>query len=534
MKAAALTALPTGAYAMEPAKPFLDVRRAPDLVRAWGGDGEIKLERQGEGWRGGGVEIDFSNGAVSLRSSVGVTRIAMRWKGDLKGARFLGDHWERSYADLGWRGEMPDRAMPWYFMAHVGGKTHGYGVMTGAGAMCFWNADWEGATLWADVRSGGSPVRLGGRTLAVCTVTCREGKGESAFAATQAFCRQMSPAPRLADHPVYGTNDWNYAYGNNSAELIESLSGMVSDLSTDANRPYSVIDDGWSSGGQLGHGPWVGNERFGDMGALAGRLKARGVRPGLWFRPLTILPGQPDSWKLSRNKGALDPTIPEVQAHVADHMKRFAGWGYEMVKHDFTTWDLLGRWGAGMGPNPTNDGWRFHDDSRTTAEVLLALYKTIRDASPMKLIGCNTVGHLTAGTHEVQRTGDDTSGRSWNRTRRMGVNTLAFRAAQHGAFFAADPDIVALTHNVPWSLNEQWLRLVAGSGTALFVSLEPSFVQETHKVALRKALALAAKGPKVGEPLDWLETDNPRSWRLEGKKTEFAWMGDEMAWPFGD
>ena len=32
-------------------------------------------------------------------------------------------------------------------------------------------------------------------------------------------------------------------------------------------------------------------------------------------------------------------------------MREATGWGYEMVKHDFSTYDLLGQWGFEMGPN---------------------------------------------------------------------------------------------------------------------------------------------------------------------------------------
>ncbi|RYG26775.1 hypothetical protein EON82_02000 [bacterium] len=471
----------------------------------------------------------------------GVSRIQLRWRGDLRSIeRYLGDHWERSYADLEWRGESPNRPMPWYFMAHDGKATHGYGVKTGAGALCFWTADSEGISLWADVRSGGVPVELGARTLNVADVICRQGKGgESAFAATQAFCRQMCPNPRLTDKPVYGTNDWNYAYGNSSAELISSVSGLISELSPDNdNRPYSVIDEGWQMGpyqNRYGYGPWVGNPRFGDMAAFATRLKGMGVRPGLWFRPLTHLDDSSESWRLSRDKSYLDPTIPETKEHVASHIRRFVDWGYEMIKHDFTTWDVLGNWGSGMGPNPTRDGWRLHDSSRTNAEVLTDLYRTIREAAgSARLIGCNTMSHLATGFHEVQRTGDDTSGRSWNRNRRMGVNTLAFRAPHHRTFYEVDPDIVSITKAVPWSLVEQWLRLVSESGTALFVAVEPSVVEPKHREALKKALAIAAKPQKIGEPLDWMETVCPRRWKLRGKTVEFAWMGESGAWPFSD
>ncbi|HEY0868341.1 MAG TPA: hypothetical protein VGE01_13230 [Fimbriimonas sp.] len=523
---------------------FLDLLRAPDLVRAFGpNDAPIALSRSGDA-RGEPVEI--LTGVLPDRLEIrlrgeGVSRIQLRWRGDLSGVcLYLGDHWERSYADLEWRGEAPNRAMPWYFVAHDGETTHGYGVRTGAGAMCFWTADAEGISLWADVRSAGVPVQLADRTLHVADVVCRQGiPGESPFAATQSFCRQMCLEPRLADQPIYGTNDWNYAYGNSSAELIAEMSGLISDLSPNPdNRPFSVIDEGWAMGpfeNRFGYGPWEGNPRFGDMAAFAERLKDLGVRPGIWYRPLTPLPGTPESWLLPRNSDYLDPTVPEVREQIACEVRKLTAWGYEMIKHDFTTWDLLGRWGFEMGPSPTRDGWRPHDASRTNAEILSALYRTIREAAgPSKLIGCNTVGHLAAGCHEVQRTGDDTSGRSWNRNRRMGVNTLAFRAPQHRAFFDVDPDIVAITNAVPWNLVEQWLRLVSQSGTALFVSVEPEAAGPEQRKALAKALDAASKPQPVGEPLDWMESLCPRRWRLGDEETTFAWMGDSGAWPFPD
>jgi alpha-galactosidase len=544
--ASAVAGTPANLLPTSMSKPssFLSLLRHPDLVRAFGPENEeIALIPSGSKWTSQKVEIETTVFADRLAVSMeggGVARIQLRWRGDLSRIRlYLGDHWERSYADLEWRGEAPNRVLPWYFLARDEVATHGYGVKTGAGAMCFWTADSEGISLWADVRSGGVPVELLNRRLPVAEVVCREGKGESAFAATQAFCRQMSPHPRLPVQPVYGTNDWNYAYGNNSAELIAGVSGLVSELADDHNnRPYSVIDEGWAIGpfkGQFGHGPWEGNPRFGDMAAFANRLKSLGVRPGIWFRPLTPLPDSPESWRLSRDKNFLDPTVPEVHAYVSQEIRKLVGWGYELVKHDFTTWDFLGLWGFEMGPSPTPDGWRPHDASQTNAEILTGLYGAIRAAAgDATLIGCNTVGHLTAGTHELQRIGDDTSGRSWNRNRRMGVNTLAFRAPQHGAFFDVDPDIVAITKAVPWFLVDEWLRLVSESGAALFVAVEPSIVEPKHRQALKTAFDLASKPQPIGQPLDWLESVCPRHWKLGSKSVEFAWMGDSGAWPFSD
>jgi len=546
----AAVASPLGAIAvstMEPTRSFVSLARVPDLVRTFGpGNDEIHLQKVGETrWEGAGVhiEIDVSSDRTRLllRSEGKVSRLQFRWQGNLKSVtRYLGDHWERSYADLEWRGEVPGRTMPWYFMAFDGKLTHGYGVRTGPKAFCFWNADAEGISLWADVRSGGVPVELGDRTLEIADVVCRPGStGESPFKATQAFCRQMCLNPRLPAMPVYGTNDWNYAYGNNSAELISSVSGLISELSPSTdNRPYSVIDEGWAEGpynNRFGHGPWFGNPRFGDMGAFATKLKGQGVHPGIWFRPLTPLADTPSSSLLSRDHKYLDPTVLDVHEHVAKHIHRFIEWGYEMIKHDFTTWDLLGLWGFEMGASPTRDGWRLHDSRKTNAEVLTELYRTIRQAAgDVKLIGCNTVSHLATGFHEIQRTGDDTSGRSWNRNRRMGVNTLGFRAPQHRTFYELDPDIVSITKAVPWNLVEQWLRLVSESGTALFIAIEPTFIEPKHRVALKRALEIAAKPQTVGEPLDWMDTDCPRRWKLLGKKVEFDWMGESGSWPFGD
>ena len=58
----------------------------------------------------------------------------------------------------------------------------------------------------------------------------------------------------------------------------------------------------------------------------------------------------------------------------------------------------------------TAPGWFFHNETRTTIEMVLALYQAIRDAAgPTYLIGCNIRGHLAASLFKLNRTGDDTS-----------------------------------------------------------------------------------------------------------------------------
>ncbi len=466
-------------------------------------------------------------------------RLHLRWHGRQDSCRLvLGDTWERAYGDLAWQGLVPERPLPWYFAAWDGTHTHGYGVRTGPHAFCFWQTDADGISLWADVRSGGVGVKLGPRVLDVCTVVSRAGQpGESPFAALHSFCRQMCPKPRLLSHPIYGHNDWNYAYGSNSAASTLDVTHRIVALAPPGpNRPYIVIDDGWEPAGPGHAGPWDGsNSKFPDMAGLAAEVKKAGGRPGLWIRPTTAWNALPSSWRLSRDQGTVDPTVPEVLHQIKSDMARIEGWGYELIKHDFTSIDLMGRWGSGMGATLTDDKWTFAEGSgRTTAEIVLSLYQAIREgAGSAAVLGCNTFSHLSAGIFEAQRIGDDTSGRNWDRTRKMGINCLAFRAAQDGAFYATDPDIAAVTHDVPWELTRQWLDLVARSGAVLFVALQPDAVGPEQEKALQAAFVHAAQPQTPGEPLDWLTTSCPEHWRLNGQEIRFRWQTPQGPSPFG-
>jgi alpha-galactosidase len=521
------------------------ILRPPDLVTVFlERDRRVPLARTTSGvWQADGLEVrtEVESGRVAVSLSApkaAVVRLLLRWHVSLDHVTlFLGDHWERSYADLEWRGEAPNRPMPWYFLANSRERTDGYGVMTGPSAFCFWNADRAGVSLWADVRSGGGGVQLGERVLSVCNVSFRQGRsGESPFAAAREFARTLCPRPRLPAAPVFGTNDWYYQYGDSYPNRILDATRLVVSLSpVGPNRPWSVVDDGWSPTGDES-GMWDrGNDRFGDMAAFAARIAETGARPGIWFRPLLAAAKRPDALRLGRRRTCLDPSLPDVLAIVEQDTRRLREWGYGLIKHDYSTYDIMGRWGFTMGSTLTDDGWRFADSSRTTAEIVTRLYRALRDsAGDAIIIGCNTFSHLSAGLFEVNRIGDDTSGRSWDRTRRMGVNTLAFRAMHHGTFYAADPDIAAITRQHPWAQGRLWLRLLAESGMPAFVSPEIEAVTSEAKKALTEAFAVAATPQPVAEPLDWLETVCPRRWRLRGRVAEFDWSTPEGPWPFAD
>lgn len=104
------------------------------------------------------------------------------------------------------------------------------------------------------------------------------------------------------------------------------------------------------------------------------------------------------------------------------------------------------------------------------------------------IIGCNTMSHLSAVIFELCRIGDDTSGKEWDRTRKMGVNTLAFRLPQHNKFYAVDGDCVGLTTDISWERNKQWLQLLAESGAPLFISAKTEALGEAQKIAVKQLL----------------------------------------------
>jgi alpha-galactosidase len=528
-------------------RSLLPSPRPPDLVAHVAGGRSTPLTGTPEAWSSQDLSVQCvpTNGALRLSVTAAVTpieRLVLRWREPFPAnTRFLGDHWERGYGDLEWRALVPERVMPWYFLATGAGGTSGFGVRVQPAAFCSWTVDEAGFSLWLDLRNGGTGVELRGRTLNAAEVVFRAAQpAETPFQAAGALCRQLCATPRLADHPVYGSNNWYYAYGVSSHGQILEDARILADLApATANRPYLVIDAGWQarSGNDCYDAccgaPWDrGNAKFPDMPGLAAAMKSAGTRPGLWLRPLAADPETPENLLLPVERATdssakikiLDPSQPENLARIRADFRRAHDWGYALIKHDWSSCDILGRWGFQFGAALTNDGWHFHDRTRTTAEITLALFAALREgAADSVVIGCNTFSHLAAGFFEVQRTGDDTSGRVWERTRKMGINTLAFRMSQHEAFYAADADCVGLTLDVPWNLNRQWLDLLARSGTPLFVSADPKAMGREQRDAVKAAFVAAAAPQPAAEPLDWMGSTCPSSWKIGNDCVRYDW-----------
>jgi alpha-galactosidase len=515
----------------------------PGCVRAFVGEDATlqSLHNSTDRWLGGGVEIHIVLGEqmVGLRLSAPTTaihRIHIRWPIAVAAETVvLGDAWERSYGDLAWLPLQADRVLPWYFLAKTDRNCTGLGVETGAGAFAFWQLDAEGISLWLDVRNGGKGVLLGNRSLDLATIVT--ASGENCWRTARSLCTAMMSDGKIVSHrgkyrvdSIYGSNDWYYAYGQNTQQGILRDAALMRELAPASGpRPFTVIDDGYQD-----------SIRFPSLPRLAEDIRRQDVVPGIWIRPTRATRDASASlllpkthWVSQTNELVYDPTIPQARASILQVVQDACAWGYDFIKHDFTSYELLGQWGSSMCASPTGPGWNFHDRSHTNAEIIASLYRDIRRTAgeDRVILGCNTVGHLSAGIFDAQRTGDDVSGRVWDRTRKMGVNALAFRLPQHGKFFAVDPDCVPITPYVPWHLTEAWLQAVVASGSVLFISPDPKAVGASEKQAISRAFAQCSQ-LRTSEPLDWIESRTPSRWRINTTTSRWEWLDNTGASPF--
>ncbi|WP_374950366.1 hypothetical protein [Mucilaginibacter sp.] len=507
----------------------------PDEAWAMTGDKWVRLVKNGAAFAFRDISVTLKtsgNGqAVYVQApDTELQAIKLRWKHDTsRYTSVLGDHFERSYGDLAWKQPDANSKDPWYALLFDGKQTACFGVKTGCNAICFWQVKSDGLELTLDTHSGGVGVKLGQRKLhAADIVTMMSRAAENPYFTATRFCKLMCTRPLLPKQPVYGINDWYVVYGNNSYETIKAQTQAMAEFVTDHNnKPFSVIDDGWQQPDDFS----IVNDKFKDMHKMADEIKGLGMRPGLWTRPLIARlddkPGMLAPTIRGRDDAKapiLDPTIPETIERVKRNMALYKQWGYHMVKHDFTSYDIFGKWGMRMTDNFTQPGWKYNDQTKTNAEIINNLYKAIRQsASDMYIIGCNTMSHLSAGLFELNRIGDDTSGKEWPRTKKMGVNTLGFRLPQNNTFYAADGDCVGITKDVAWEKSKQWLQLVAESGSPLFISAEVGILDADRKAAIKTAFAQAAKVQPNGEPLDWLTNPFPHKWKLNNREVDFNW-----------
>lgn len=515
---------------------FLNIIRTPDDVKFQTESSPFRFEEKGAiNDTRAEVKFTIENNVLNITlypNGDAVKYVRLRWNGDISGVNsLLGDSFVRSQTDdILWHAFLPHYQMPWYFYTNDGERLHGYGVKTGCNSFASWYADAYGITLMLDVRNGNSGVVC--EELLCACVVCREGNSsENMYNAAHAFCKLMCDKPNLPKDPVYGLNNWYWAYGAIEEKVVLEEAEFLGKLTKGfKNRPFMTIDDGWQiahAKGKFNGGPWnLTNENFESMQKTADKIHNLDCRAGIWVRLLLTMSHVPDEAVYNSpykpNGIVLDPTHEFSKQKIAEDIKRLSDWGFDMIKHDFSFFDLFS---ATVSDNMPP---HFYDKTKTNAQIVREFYELVQSAAGNTLImGCNTVNHLAAGVHQIQRSGNDTSGRHFEFTRRYGVHSM-MRAPQNNAFFKTDPDCAAFTAKVSIPLNLDFLEMAAITGSATFASVTPDILNAQEEKRLQEIFAIADRiEPKDYATItDWTRTAVPSEFEYLGKPYNYNWYKD--------
>ena len=481
---------------------FLSILRKPDSVFGATEESPFRFEEEGSC----DVKYEYvveenSAKVVVYPSGAPVKYLKLRWQGELDNVdKVYGDQWERAGingASLDWRSVIPHRILPWFCYLLAGDNMACYGVKTGPDCFAFWQVDTHGVTLFLNLTSGDGGVDLK-EPLTACETVELFAESEDSYRVACRFAKKMCDKPILPAEPIFGVNNWYWAYGRISKESVMTETDYLMEMCDGTNhRPYMILDDGWQINRTYGSniyigGPWIPNERFGNMAETAEKIRLKGAKTGLWFRPLLTLGEVPDEAKFSDFKQGgiiMDPSHPYTLERVEKDAARIRDWGFDLIKHDFTTTDITGDSPLIVGPNIVKRP--VYDKTRTNATIIKDLYKAIqRGAGGADVIGCNTVSHLTAGIHSVYRTGNDTSGRSFEWTRRNGVNSV-MRLPLNDSFYRADPDCAAFTERVDPELNLDFLEMCAITGMTTLASVAPGILTSAQMKRINEIFKMA-------------------------------------------
>lgn len=483
---------------------YIDLLREPDSILFEYEDSPVRWEepdsREEQTAR---LDYTVKNGEAVITlypSERPYRRVKMRFRGNLSDAFLvMGDSYERISGlvpdDAKWMGVIPERPLPWYFHLYDGEALHSFGVKVGPAVFCTFYCDEGGITLWLDVRCGGRAARLS-EPLEACRVISREGRaGEDPYEAARAFCRMMCPSPNLPKEPIFGVNNWYWAYGDITHEIVRRETAYLKEMTVDAVcRPHMIIDDGWQVGHRPGYngGPWnATNSGFPALAEVAAEIREAGARPGIWFRPLLEEDGPAEAKSPAArhpNGFQLDPSHPYTLEKVAADVAGLRDAGFELIKYDFTIIDAVWR---GIGAPELG---AFYDKTKPTCYIMRHLYRTIEAASgSANILGCNAYSHLVAGLHAAQRGGDDTSGRNFEQTRLCGVGCMT-RLAQNNTLFAYDPDCAAFTDKVAHGINLDFLEMAAVTGVVTLASVTPGCLTPAEMSRIREIYRIASMG----------------------------------------
>ncbi|MBQ8509108.1 MAG: alpha-galactosidase [Clostridia bacterium] len=215
-------------------------------------------------------------------------------------------------------------------------------------------------------------------------IGCVPGGFEEAVASLTAFKRADSLCRHPNDIPPVIFNDYmDCVWSNQSPDAILPLI----DAAADAGCEYFVIDGGWSCNRTgNGLGDWIPRNdlyKKTDLRAIADRIKARGMIPGIWFE-LDAVDPTADGFHLDedavlrrygRPVGHGSRTFynfgcEAVRKYLIERIAEYYDMGYRFIKNDYNQSSGIGSTNNGGGDSPAEGQIRAADDFTSFIEEL--------------------------------------------------------------------------------------------------------------------------------------------------------------------
>lgn len=417
--------------------------------------------------------------------------IILHWKGNFSDdIKVLGDVWTGFPTYLQWDNDFLGKIFSWYLMASFGGTYQGYGVMTQARAMCFWEIRRTEIVLYLDVRCGSIGVKLGTRKLHAATIVSDKYENISSHKALSLFCRKMCGYAIIPDVPIYGFTGYTKNRMKKTRDELCRDAAYLAKLTEGAqNRPYY----------------WINKNDVPDWKVLASDICGMRLNAGIRFRPLLESLKEVPGEATLRNGSALDPSHPKILKKVGTNVKAMCEEGFSLIIFDGSVLDIFGKTEEEGYPFSVSGNWHFYDEAKTSAEIMMNFYHTIREAAGPYgaiIMGCNTIGHLGTGFMHIQ-TSETIEEMLHSEDANLTVNSVAFRFPQHRNFFFVQEGILEI-NPLLWKKIRPAAQMIACSGTPLFLAVSnPEEITPDEETDMVEILIEASRPHTAIEAVDW-------------------------------
>jgi hypothetical protein len=353
------------------------------------------------------------------------------------------------------------------------------------------------------------------------------------YGALEHYAQVMGDLNHARRHSILnGWCNWPYAFESITEEEMLYNAEFASRVLKPFGLEYFQVDEGF----QRWHGDWEGNAKFPrGMKAYADRLRALGLRPGIWLAPYVI--SEPtdvyqrhSEWLLRKLDGTLKRVGPwsneDSESAKRENPKRYCldithpgaaawlyelfdtvgnKWGYELIKIDFVDWSLL-------------SAERYHDSSVTRAEAYRKGVEIMRKAIGLKchLLDCGP-GPVSVGMLDSMRIELDQPPVNWKQYFLGSASTAPAAAKRyyfHKRTWINDADHVCLGL-LTVSQAQAAATLVALSGGNM---ISGDRLPDLDPVRLEILKKVFPSGGEAARPVDLFDTDRHCIFALKIKK----------------